>query len=169
MKKLTSSGQLNVLAAQIGNFIEDWGFKNIHGMIWTHLYLSPVPLSAQELITRIKVSKALISLSIRDLAYYQLITQTEESMNRKNKFYTANPDVFNAIRSVLETREIKMLGQIQQEFQLLKNFPGTLPTVDHSKLLLLGNMITGANEALAQLIQLSQIDPSFFKNMFQSE
>lgn len=163
MKKKTSQTQLNSLSEQIGGFIEYWGFKKIHGMIWTHLYLSPVPLSAQELITRLRVSKALVSLSMKDLLHYQLILQTEESLNKKNKFYIANPDVFEVIRGVLQTRELQMMGRIENEFNLLSQTDSdpSAKLLDQERMQALGLMIEGAHSSLKSLIQLAEVDPSF--------
>ena len=162
MSKLHSQ-QLQKLAEQIGNFIEYWGFKKIHGMIWTHLYLSPEPLSAQDLIQRLRVSKALISLSMKDLLEYQLILQTDESLSKKNKFYIANPEVFEVIRGVLETRELQMMGKISSEFKSLEELEKN--SADHfvqsDRLNALGEMIEGGQTGLQQLIALSKLDPRF--------
>jgi hypothetical protein len=172
MKRQTQEQQLNRLAEQIGGFIEYWGFKKIHGQIWTHLYLSPTPLSAQDLIARLKVSKALISLSMKDLLEHQLVIQTEDSLERKNKFYYANPDVFGVIRGVLESRETLMLQRVSAEFGQLHGMvseptapplkgPAPEPLVDQDRMSNLGEMITGAQGALQQLIELQRIHPDF--------
>ena len=157
---------LTALAEQVGNFIEYWGFKKIHGVIWTHLYLSPIPLSAQDLISRLKVSKALVSLSMKDLLHYRLILQTEDSLNKKNKFYTANPEVFGVIRGVLETRERQMLGRIMTEFKNLEEaheLASNRNMIDSERMNGLGKMVNGANSALENFILLTQVDVSFFK------
>ena len=157
-------GCLNALAEQVGHFIEYWGFKKIHGQIWTHLYLSPGPLSTQEIISRLKVSKALVSLSMKDLLRYKLILQTEESLNKKNKFYVANPEVFSVIRGVLQNREHQMLNRILSEFKSLEETiinGSTSSLIDRTRLNLLGSMVKGANSALQNLILLTHVDFSF--------
>jgi DNA-binding transcriptional regulator GbsR (MarR family) len=160
---------LNALAEQVGNFIEYWGFKKIHGVIWTHLYLSPVPISAQELISRLKVSKALISLSMKDLLHYRLILQTEDSQGKKNKFYVANPDVFSVIRGVLETREKQMLSRIMNEFKNMEEAyeqSSNRNAIDKERMAILGKMVNGANSALQNFIMLTQVDVSFFRGFW---
>lgn len=175
MKRQTQELHLNRLAEQVGGFIEYWGFKKIHGQIWTHLYLSPIPLSAQDLISRLKVSKALISLSMKDLIDYKLVVQTEESLDKKNKFYFANPDVYDVIRGVLETRETHMLARVSAEFKQLQQvcteggepmFKGSsapTPLVEKDRMETLGEMIHGAQDALKQLIELQKVHPGFIK------
>ena len=161
--------QLNRLSETVGAFIEYWGFKKIHGMIWTHLYLSPRPVSAQELIGRLKISKALVSLSLKDLLHYGLIRQTQESLNRKNKFYEANPDVFTVIRNILMTREQQMLRKTHDEFTLLKNLTDNADTtvpVSQERLESLGHMILGAENTLQAVLALTEVDPAVLKQMF---
>jgi DNA-binding transcriptional regulator GbsR (MarR family) len=169
MKRQSTLSQVNRLAEKVGTFIEYWGFKRIHGMIWTHLYLSPRPVSAQELIARLKVSKALISLSLKDLQHYGLILQTEDSLNRKNKFYVANPDVFSAIRQVLVTREQELLKKTHEEFHLLNTLAesGVDPKmIATDRLASLGLMIGGAENTLQAILALTEIQPEQLKNMF---
>ena len=169
MKRQSTLSQVNRLAEKVGTFIEYWGFKRIHGMIWTHLYLSPRPVSAQELIARLKVSKALISLTMKDLMHYGLVLQTEESLNKKNKFYVANPDVFSAIRQVLVTREQELLKKTDEEFKLLKSLSesGADPSMlEPERLESMGLMINGAQSTLQAMLALTQIQPDQLKNMF---
>lgn len=174
MKRHIQEQQLNRLSEQIGHFIEYWGFKKIHGQIWTHLYLSPSPLTAQDLILRLKVSKALISLSMKDLLEYKLVIQTEDSLEKKNKFYYANPEVFEVIRGVLESRETQMLARVSSEFKTLQSMfsepiqpalkgPTPTPIADADRLKSLGEMIEGAQTALQQLIELQKVQTQFLK------
>lgn len=174
IKYKTPPAQLNSLAQEIGCFIEYWGFKKIHGMIWTHLYLSPQPLSALDLISKLKVSKALISISIKDLIKYKLIIQTDESENKKNKFYYTNPDVFGAIKNILETREMKIMEKIRVEFKILKEIKKNKPEaskeiINPEKLEKLEEMITGASAVLKGIATAGEIDPAMIQMMFAVE
>jgi DNA-binding transcriptional regulator GbsR (MarR family) len=171
IKQKTPSIQLLALSEEIGSFIEYWGFKKIHGMIWTHLYLSPVPLSALELIQKLRVSKALVSISIKDLVKYQLIIQTTESEGKKNKFYVANPDVFQAIRNVLMNRETRIMDRIKAEFiqmnEMRKSKPDSLKSiVDGGKLDQLDEMIQGADSMLKGVSSIQDIDSDVLRMMF---
>jgi len=160
MNEKNSIPHLHELAEKIGGFIEYWGFKKIHGIIWTHVYLSPSPLSAGDLIARLKISKALVSLSLSDLIHYGLIVQTPESADRKTKHYRATPDVFASIKNILETRETPMLQEIQSRFDTL-HAKAPEGSVSKERLEDLGRMIEGANEGLRNLLLLASVDPSF--------
>jgi DNA-binding transcriptional regulator GbsR (MarR family) len=160
---------MNRLADKVGTFIEYWGFKKIHGQMWTHLYLSPRPLSAQELISRLRISKALVSLSLKDLLHYGLIFQTDESLNKKNKFYQANPDVFGVIRNILVSREQELLRVTHAECGLLRDLTqgaDLSSPVDKNRLESLNQMVEGAGHTLSAMIALTEIQPEQLKLMF---
>lgn len=166
-KKMSTPLALGTLAEQIGFFIQYWGFKKIHGQLWTYIYLSSRPVSAHELGKKLGVSKALISLSMKDLVEYNLIQQVE-SENKKTKLFVANPDVFNVILNVLRQREAQMLQKIDKTFLNLEkvcaeNNPEDL---DPNRIEQLGQMISIANLLLQNLIDLKAVDVS---SLFSSE
>lgn len=100
--------ELFQLEDAVGNFMQYWGFKKIHGRIWSHLYLSANPLDTEELMQRLQVSKGLMSLAMRDLLEYDVIKQTSTGKHG-TAFYIANEDLQNVIFNVLKQRETKML------------------------------------------------------------
>ena len=58
---------LQQLSTRIGHFIRYWGFRKIHGEIWSIVYLAKVPLSGIEISRILKVSKALVSPALKEL------------------------------------------------------------------------------------------------------
>ena len=111
--------ELNYLADLVGDFIEYWGFKKIHGKIWLHLYLSQEAMDAKSLISKLDVSKALISISLKDLLDYQVIYESGTSPEG-TRLYKANPDLNTVIAHVLRQREKIMMGKIHAGFNQLK-------------------------------------------------
>ena len=114
--------EVDYLAELVGEFIEYWGFKKIHGKIWLNLYISDAPLDASALMSKLAVSKALISISIKDLLDYSVIIETGLSLNG-TRTYVANPDLQSVITRVLRQREKIMMGKIQAAFTQLKKIP----------------------------------------------
>lgn len=111
--------ELDYLADLVGEFIQYWGFKKIHGKIWLNLYLSDTPLDASALMSKLNVSKALISISVRDLLDFNVIL--EEGLSKDGtRLYSANPDLSIVINHVLRQREKVMMGKIQAAFTQLK-------------------------------------------------
>lgn len=159
MKKNPSLASMNRLAEQVGLFIQYWGFKKIHGELWTHIYLSAHPISAIELGKRLEVSKALVSLSMKDLLHYNLILPAE-SPNKKLKLFVANPDVFNVILNVLKNRERPMLDRIEKDFLAFEKVVQSHSPQDINphRVEQLGQMISTANFLLQNLIELKTMD-----------
>lgn len=111
--------EVEYLADLVGEFIEYWGFKKIHGKIWLNLYLSENPLDAAALMAKLNVSKALISISLKDLLDFDVIIELGLSPEG-TRIYAANPDLHTVITHVLRQREKVMMGKIQAAFSQLK-------------------------------------------------
>lgn len=100
--------------------MEYWGFKKIHGRIWVHLYTSTVPLDTIELMSRLGVSKGLMSLALRDLLEYQVVINDHVGKHG-SVYYRANPDLRAVITHVLRSREQKMLSDAHKAATAVKN------------------------------------------------
>ncbi len=136
----------------VGDFIRYWGFRRIHGQIWSILYLSARPLSGVEIISLLGVSKALVSPALKELENEGLIKQTE-SENAKTKRYQAVEDVQKIIAEVLQRREKPMLNQISQSFSQLQIEDQATYAMSRERATKLGLMISTAQMSLAMLLE----------------
>lgn len=159
MPKRKPSPELEDVVTQIGDFIEYWGFKNVHGRIWTHLFLAGCPLDSPELITRLGISKALVSMSISDLMEYNVIRAAGKS-ERGTIFYECNPDLPSVIANVLRKRERRLLARLSAAVRAL----GTLPRemdgkcgVEHGRIEKLDEMVRTAEITLDGLIMFRDV------------
>lgn len=146
--------ELRELALQIGQFIQYWGFKKVHGQIWSYIFLAKEPVDATTLVQRLNVSKALVSLAIKDLLKYDVIRVAGKGQRRKILF-ESNPDLMTVICSVLKQRELKMLENIKESFLKVEALDCSVASVDidRAKLVELGEMIHSASETLNVLIE----------------
>lgn len=146
--------RLRDLSESVGDFIRYWGFRRIHGQIWTQVFLSKDSLSGAELTKRLGVSKALISPALAELEDYGLIQMMEDG--KKTKRYSAAPDVIPVIKDILKKRESVIIAESKVRFEKLnqahlKNGDAD-SLVTQSRLDELGQMITLAEFALDFLI-----------------
>jgi len=158
--------ELKDLADHIGDFIQYWGFKRVHGRIWIHLFLSKVPLDAFDLRQRLGISKALVSLSVRDLIHYSVIRECGKS-DRGTILYEANPVMKEAISNVLRSREKKMLASIQSTHQQIASLSEDQIAglnISRERLDSLGEVIQGAHHALECLLACQELDGEVWKN-----
>ncbi len=151
-KKNKPAQSLQKLSLSIGNFIRYWGFRRIHGAIWTQLYLSKTPLSCTDLTARLGLSKALISPALDELHQYKLILEAP-APNEKTKVYQAVEDINQVIRHILKTREAKMLKQITEDFSIFKKSDETNKEINKAHLKSLEEMIFSANLMLQIMLE----------------
>jgi DNA-binding transcriptional regulator GbsR (MarR family) len=87
--------------SQISRF---WGFPKGMGAIFAVLYLSPTPLSLDEIVGETGLTKGAISTEIRSLARMGLVHRSTKLGDRKD-YYEAEADFYAAIRSILQERQ----------------------------------------------------------------
>jgi DNA-binding transcriptional regulator GbsR (MarR family) len=87
--------------SQISRF---WGFPKGMGAIFAVLYVSPTPLSLDEIVNETGLTKGAISTEIRALARMGLVHRSTKLGDRKD-YYEAESDFYAAIRSILKERQ----------------------------------------------------------------
>lgn len=143
-KDRTESRLLRNLSMSIGDFIRYWGFRRIHGAIWTQLFLSKTPLSCKDLTEQLDLSKALISPALNELCGFKLVKEVD-SPNEKTKLYCASENINEVIQHILKSREAKMLKQITEDYSSFNSSTVKKQRVDEDKVKALGEMIMAAN------------------------
>lgn len=81
-----------------------WGFPKAMGAIYGVLYLSPEPLSQDDLIERARVSKGTVSTSLRRLIQLGMVHRVTQVGQRKD-YYAAETDFWQIVRGILHRRE----------------------------------------------------------------
>ena len=154
------------LATKIGQFIEYWGFKEVHGRIWTLMFLAKHPVDANYIMKNLAISKALTRMSINDLMNYNVIREVKKTAPGTQE-YEVNPDITHIILDVLANRESKMLSLIQNDFKTLSKHK-TSPenaNLNLERLHCLGEMIDSADSLLKSLLTLSKVDFKSFESV----
>ncbi len=101
-KKLTQLKQeFTEGLSQISRF---WGFPKGMGAIFAVLYLSPNPLSLDEIVEQTGLTKGAISTEVRTLARMGLVHRSSKLADRKD-YYEAETDFYKSIRSILKERQ----------------------------------------------------------------
>lgn len=154
MPKRKPSPELEDVVSQIGDFIESWGFKNVHGRIWAHIFLAGCPLDSTALIIRLGISKALVSMSISDLMEYNVIRAAGKT-ERGTICYDCNLDLPTIIANVLRKRERRVLARLAAATKILTALPREMDgkcEVQHDRVQKLDSMVRTAESALDGLL-----------------
>ena len=117
---MKTNAELAELSHRLGELIHNWGFKRIHGRIWTRLFLSTRPLDAADLIQQLDISKALVSISIRELLDLKAVEEVGRSARGTN-LYRANGNLNEIYLQLLRRREQPMLEQTSAALSVLSN------------------------------------------------
>lgn len=154
------------LADSVGEFIKYWGFKEIHGRLWIHIYLSHQPITAKELTARLGVTKGLVSTALAELIAYQVIERVHIG-DARSAGYQSNSDLVQVINNVLRNRELKLTTKIQENIEALAIVMENNEPEMHDKLLKLEEMTSFAIDSLRKLLDNKVISTDRLKSIMR--
>jgi len=93
-----------IVSDVVGRLIEFWGFKRNMGRVWAVLYLSPEPLTAQELRAVLRLSSGAVSMILNDLSRWGVVRKVWIQGDRRDHF-AAEVQLWRMISRVLSERE----------------------------------------------------------------
>lgn len=93
-----------LVSDSVGRLIEFWGFKRNMGRIWTVLYLSDEPLSAQDLRERLKLSSGAVSMTLTELGRWGVAKKVWIQGERRD-YFVAEGNIWKMISRVFAERE----------------------------------------------------------------
>ncbi len=82
--------------ATIGQLSESLSINRIVGQLYALLFLSPHPLSLDDMVDKLKISKGNASVNIRELERWNAVKKVWIKGERKN-FYQANLDILKIV------------------------------------------------------------------------
>ena len=81
-----------------------WGFPKAMGAIYGAVYLSPRPVTLDDLVELVGISKGAVSTNVRMLERLQMVHKRVKVGDRKD-YYEAETDFWKTVRGVLRERE----------------------------------------------------------------
>lgn len=103
-------------ADTMAEIISFWGFKASMGRIWTVLYLSIEPVSADVIAEETELSAGMVSMSLQELMQWGLVSRDPLSTDRKRR-YVAETDIWAIIRRIIRERELRLVGRAVERFK----------------------------------------------------
>src|SRR5512140_3237379 len=94
------------LMEAMGRITSFWGFSKIMGQLYALLYLSPRPLTLDEMSESLSISKGNSSINIRSLERWNMVKTVWVKGDRKD-YYEAETDFWKIVKGVLREREKK--------------------------------------------------------------
>ena len=108
------------VAHAIGDIMEFWSFKPSMGRVWSTLYLSQTPLSAEEICGRTGLSSGSVSMTLNELRLWGVVgrdTSSGAGSGRRKKLYRAETDIWAMVTRVFKERELKQVHRTVQALE----------------------------------------------------
>jgi DNA-binding transcriptional regulator GbsR (MarR family) len=119
----------------VGRVAEFWGFTRTQGRVFGLLFLSARPLTQAELVVRLDVSAANISMSLSGLLRWGAVHKVYEK-GARTVLYEAEPELRKIIRSVLGGREQQELQDAVEKFtDAMQRLGGGKPATEEERFL----------------------------------
>lgn len=90
----------------LGQLATYFGFSKMMGQLYGALLLSPDPLSLDDLMDRLSISKASVSTNMRTLEHMGIVREAWVRDDRR-KYYRAETDFWQIVTNVLASRELR--------------------------------------------------------------
>lgn len=92
----------------LGQLSGYFGFSKVMGQLYGVLLLSPEPLSLDEMMDRLQISKASVSMNMRTLEHMGVVRQAwMPGMSGRRKYYEAETDFLQIMAHMLSGREMR--------------------------------------------------------------
>ncbi len=108
-----------------------FGFSKVMGQLYGVLLLHGEPLSLDELMEELSISKASVSTNIRTLEHMGMVRQVwSKGKGDRRKYYEAETDLMRIITNIISAREMRDVDRavtvMQDNIDLLKQTAGEM-------------------------------------------
>jgi DNA-binding transcriptional regulator GbsR (MarR family) len=94
----------------LGQLADYFGYNKVMGKMYGALLLSPGPMSLDDLMAHLEVSKASVSMNMRTLENMGIVREVWVRGDRR-KYYEAESDFWRILTNVLGAREMRDVNQ----------------------------------------------------------
>ena len=105
-----------VVADAIGEVMGFWNFKPSMGRVWTVLFLSPQPLSADEISRRTQLSAGSVSMTLQELLLWGVVRKAWQRGSRR-RYFEAETDILSMVTRVFRERELRLIDTTIQRIE----------------------------------------------------
>ena len=113
----------DVVLEKINHFCREFGLNNIMAQLYAVLYLSNKPVSLNDMVERLKISKGSVSINIRALENYGAVRRVWVKGSRRD-YYEAELDlkkvIINKVKSGVQ-RRLNEISNMLNDFNKIIN------------------------------------------------
>src|SRR5579859_7691585 len=104
------SGVNQSMLEGLGELADYFGYNRVMGKMYGALLLSPHPMSLDDLMNHLDISKASVSMNMRTLENMGMAREVWVRGDRK-KYYEAEPDFWKILTNVFGSRELREVNE----------------------------------------------------------
>ena len=112
MLNKTLENAQDVFLEKINQLCREFGLNNIMAQLYAVLYLSDKPLSLDDMLERLKISKGSVSVNIRNLERYGVARKVWVKGSRKD-YYEAELDIYKVIMDRISSMGKRRLADFE--------------------------------------------------------
>jgi HTH-type transcriptional regulator, glycine betaine synthesis regulator len=117
----------------LGQLADYFGYNKVMGKMYGALLLSPGPMSLDDMMEHLDVSKASVSMNLRMLENLGIVREVWVRGDRR-KYYEAESDFWKILTNVLGSRELRDVNQALEVIEHnITNLGAALPTMSTSE------------------------------------
>lgn len=105
-----------------------WGINRTMAQVQALLFISEQPLSADEIMNELQISRGNVSMSLRELINWGIVTKMHIKGERK-EFFTTEKDVWELFKIILRERKKR---EIDPTLEVLYDLLDALDDVEHA-------------------------------------
>lgn len=116
----------------LGQLADYFGYNRVVGKMYGALLLSPEPMSLDDLVEHLSVSKASVSMNMRMLENLGVVREVWVRGDRR-KFYEAESDFWKILTNVLGARELRDVNQALEVLERnIQHLHEAIPSMDQA-------------------------------------
>ncbi len=100
---------------QWGNMVDAWGLNKTMGQIQALLYITGEPLTADQIMEHLNISRGNVSMNLRDLMNWGVVRREHRKGDRK-QYYVAEADPWRWFKNVVRERRKREVEPIIEAF-----------------------------------------------------
>ena len=142
-----------------GTLGSSWGISRTMAQVHALLLISPEPLSAEEVMEELKISRGNCNMTIRDLMGWGLVFKDLRAGERKEYFW-AEKDIWKVAKQIIKERRKREIEPVLHILEELKKADDAKNNKKHQELVKvvgnIENVVSKADFALERAIKLDE-------------
>ena len=122
-------GLIQTFVLHFGEMGSRWGINRTVGQIYAVLFLSPVPLNADQIMEKLGFSRSNVSMGLKELQAWNLV-RLKHMPNDRRDYFTTPDDLWEIVRTLSEERKKR---EIDPTLTMLREVMMQSPSSDEER------------------------------------